>query len=63
MSYADCTSSEPLVLLAWDIRTSEHLTEAVVHIGSAKSVAALQRRKRLPSLEEVKAAERARRAK
>jgi hypothetical protein len=60
MSY-DCT--EPLVLLAWDVRTTKHLTEAVVHFGTAKSVAVLKRRKRLPTLEEVKAAERARRAK
>jgi hypothetical protein len=56
-------TSEPPKLLIWDIRTSPYLVEAVVHFGTVKSVAALKRRKRLPSLEEVKAADRARRAK
>ncbi len=52
-------SSEPLAVLCWDIRITEHLTECCVHFGTEKSVAALKRRKRLPTLEEVKAAERA----
>ena len=54
MNY-DSTSNEPLMMLAWDIRVTEHLTEAVVHFGTKKSVAKLKRMKHRPTLEEVKA--------
>ena len=57
----DYTSNEPPMMLAWDIRVSEHLTEAVVHFGTAKSVAKIRRMKNLPSLEQVKARDRAKR--
>lgn len=59
MSYVissyDCTSSEPPVMLLWDIRISDHMIEAVMHIGTKASVESLRRRKHLPSLEAVKA--------
>lgn len=51
MSYTATT--EPLRLLAWDIKTEGHMTRAVVHFGTAKSVAKLKRAKRLPTYEEV----------
>ena len=54
MSY-DATSNEPPMIVAWDIRVSEHLIEAVVHFGSKETVAQIKRMKRLPTLEEVKA--------
>ena len=56
--YADCTSTEAIAILCWDIRDDNGLTQFVMATGSAKEISQLKRHAKkhsLPTIEEVKA--------